>query len=130
VRQLLEDIYTAMKTGDADALAGLVSQQPDVVVGTDPAEWWTGRDQIVSVWGKQLEELGSVELVRSDPATNASGDVGWAADRPTFRLGEMEIPVRVTLVGRHEDGVWRLVQWHASLGQANEDALGRELTTQ
>jgi hypothetical protein len=38
------------------------------------------------------------------------------------------MPSRLTLVCQQEDGAWKVVQWHVSVGVANEELLGRELT--
>ena len=40
-----------------------------------------------------------------------------------FRLGEQEGPFRLTIVYRREDGVWKMVHFHSSIGVPNEDAI-------
>jgi ketosteroid isomerase-like protein len=58
------------------------------------------------------------------------GSVGWAADRPAFRLpAGPEFALRVTVVFHQEDGAWKIVQSHASVGARNEDVVGKPLTT-
>ena len=55
--------------------------------------------------------------------------MGWAAGRPTFHLPDgTELALRVTAVFRQEDGAWRCVQWHVSIGVGNEEALVQDLT--
>jgi adenylate cyclase len=45
------------------------------------------------------------------------GEVGWVVDRPTFRLaGGQQFDTRITLVLHREDGTWRIVHSHASVG--------------
>ena len=39
-----------------------------------------------------------------------------------------EIPFRITGVYHQENGEWKVVQWHASIGISNEEAIGQELT--
>ncbi len=56
------------------------------------------------------------------------GTVGWVADQGTFRMPDgTEVPFRMTVVVHREDGDWKVVQEHASIGVRNEDALGVEL---
>ena len=52
------------------------------------------------------------------------------ADQPVLTLPDgLAVNVRITAVAAIERGHWRFVQWHASLGKTNEEALGRSLTT-
>ncbi len=55
--------------------------------------------------------------------------VGWVADQGTSTLPDgSEVPFRLTAVFHQENGDWKLIQEHASLGVSNEEALGEELT--
>jgi len=53
MRQLLANLYAAFATGDtADWEKGLA---PDaLVIGTDAAEWWEGKDRILPVLRAQM----------------------------------------------------------------------------
>jgi class 3 adenylate cyclase len=42
--------------------------------------------------------------------------------------GGNEIPLRLTVVLTIEGGHWRIVQWHASIGEVDEVSFGRSLT--
>ncbi len=125
-------LYDAMGRGDADFLRDLVSRADGVTaIATDPEEWWEDYETITRIWGQQLAEAGGFVLEDANPRAYASGEVGWVADRPTFRLPDgTALPIRITGVYRREDGAWRLVQWHASIGVSNEEAIGMELTTE
>jgi hypothetical protein len=58
-----------------------------------------------------------------------SGNVGWAALRTNTKFGDAdEGPVRMTLVFVLEGGIWRVVQWHSSLGVPNVEWVGVELS--
>jgi hypothetical protein len=71
-----------------------------------------------------------VEFILGDPVAYQQGEVGWAVDhRMRFRVGEQEGPFRMTVVYRREDGIWKMVHFHSSIGVPNEDALGVELPT-
>ena len=53
--------------------------------------------------------------------------MGWAVDRAVrFRIGDDEIPFRFSVVYRREDGVWKMVHFHSSIGVPNEEAVGVE----
>lgn len=108
-----------------------ISKQEGVLaIGTDPSEWWSGHKQIADIFTAQSEAMQGMAIVGSTPLAYSAGDVGWAADRPTFRLPDgTEMPFRLTIVYHQEDGEWKVVQWHASLGVSNEEALGEELPT-
>ncbi|HEX5851126.1 MAG TPA: nuclear transport factor 2 family protein, partial [Rubrobacter sp.] len=53
------------------------------------------------------------------------GTVGWASSRFSWRrTDDREIPMRWSAVFPREDGEWKLVQAHASVGVPNEEAFG------
>jgi hypothetical protein len=127
-----KEFYSGLERGDAEVVNRLFSKQDGVIgIGTDPDEWWEGFDTIAAIWRAQLSELGAIKVEGADPRGFASGDVGWVADRPTFVVGgETRIPFRITAVFERENADWQLAQFHASIGAANEEAVGQELTTQ
>jgi ketosteroid isomerase-like protein len=132
IESLVHDLYDAMKRGDAPGIAGLVANDASVLmIGTDPDEWWSGRDRISAVFRDQVEAMGgSIELVGGEPEGYAAGDVGWFADRPSFKLPDAtEVPTRLTGAAIREAGVWKFVQTHISIGVANEEAIGQALPT-
>ena len=56
---------------------------------------------------------------------HVQGDVAWAEGRRRFtRAGGGERPVRMTCVLIREDGQWKIVQSHASIGVPNADIFG------
>jgi hypothetical protein len=59
------------------------------------------------------------------------GSVGWAIDRDAlFRLPDgTEIPFRNTCVFLQEDGEWKLIHGHSSIGVRNEEIFGEDATT-
>lgn len=98
MRQLLAKLYAAFDTGDtADWEKGLA---PEVlVIGTDEAEWWQGKDRVLTVLRAQTSEMhgAGMRLKPGEPEIAASGGAVWAADRPTMHLAdETEVPLRFT----------------------------------
>jgi hypothetical protein len=62
-------------------------------IGTDPAEWWDSFASFHHALQAQAEELAGVQVNPGDLRAYPEGTVGWAADRPTFRLPNgLELP--------------------------------------
>lgn len=128
VRRLAE----AQAAGDVDGLlATLSGDQETIVIGTDPDEWWTG-SKITEMVRAQLAEMKQVgiKLAATDAHGFQLGDVGWVSDQSRFVLADgSEVNLRVTGVAVREDGDWKFVQLHSSVGARNEDVVGVPLTT-
>lgn len=121
----------AMANGDAAFITGLLSREGGVLgIGTDPAEWWTGYDDLVRAFRVQMEEMGGgLPYAAGDPQAYEEGPVGWVADKASMHLpGAPAIPVRLTAVFRREEEAWRMVQFHVSVGAGNAETLGKDLT--
>ncbi|MBI4787203.1 MAG: nuclear transport factor 2 family protein [Chloroflexi bacterium] len=131
IRELTLALYRAMSSGDADAINRMLSREPGLTtIGTDPKEWWTGYETTAQVFAAQMREAGGAfPIAGGDPQAWSEGTVGWAADRAAFAFpGSTPIPFRLTTVWRRERGEWKLVQFHSSIGIANEETVGKELT--
>ena len=48
------------------------------------------------------------------------GSVGWVAGRGYFEMEGKRVPVRITAVLHQEDGEWKAVQTHSSIGVPND----------
>jgi hypothetical protein len=122
-----QKFFDALSAGDADTAMGLMSTHDGLLmIGTDPDEWLTEHAMLLELFNAQA---GSGVKVRSgDIQAFEEGSVGWIADRSAFILPDgSEVPVRVTAVFHKEDGEWKMIQSHASVAVANEDAVGVEL---
>jgi ketosteroid isomerase-like protein len=121
VEGVLRRFYEAFNNGDITAMESVLSADPDVlVIGTDPDEWWVGRGRITSV----LEQVAEAALgvVGGDVRGFAVGEIGWVRDQAKFVVSDgTEAPVRVTAICQREDGEWRIIQSHWSIGVPNED---------
>jgi ketosteroid isomerase-like protein len=131
VRDLMLRFYEALGSGDAGFFDRHFSAAEEVRgIGTDPAEWWSGGATLADVWKQQLAAMGSMSIASGDLEAYSEGSVGWAADRATFTLPDgTAIPIRFTAVFHQEDGEWKLVQSHGSIGVTNEESFGEELPT-
>ena len=130
LRDLTLRFYEATATGDLPFLKRHLSRQEGAVfLGTDPHERWEGfeafveamRAQAEAQWGAQA----GMQIVPGQLQAYQEGNVGWAIDcDPLFRLPDgLEMPFRSSWVYRREDGEWKLVHVHASIGVRNDEAL-------
>jgi ketosteroid isomerase-like protein len=132
LRDVMLDFYEALGNGDLSFFDRHFSAADEVRgIGTDPAEWWRGGMSVTRVWKEQIEAMGgSMSLRPGEVEAFAEGSVGWVADQATFALPDgSQIPIRFTAVFHREDGAWKLVQSHGSIGVSNEESVGQELPT-
>ncbi|WP_448628324.1 nuclear transport factor 2 family protein [Geodermatophilus sp. URMC 64] len=128
---LIERMYTALADGDVEWLSGLLSSSDALLtIGTDPAEWYEG-PTIRERWQEQMD--AGLDSARYEPIrvrAYEEGDVGWVADETRLVLPDgTAVTMRSTAVFHREDGEWRLVHGHSSVGVPNEEALGMALPT-
>lgn len=128
LEELTLQFYRAVSVGDIAFFERHFSPgESCVVIGTEPEEWWSDRHSALDAMRAQMESAGNaVQLAAGDLAAYRHGDVGWVADRPRLRLGTVEVQCRHTSVFMREDGAWRIVQHHFSIGVANETIFGPE----
>lgn len=125
-------MYEVFNTGDASTINDFVSAETDILgIGTDPREWWAGSDAFRAAWNTQPAEMHAAGL-RFEPGdiqAFSEGSVGWFADQPTLHTPNGGgVPMRLTGVYHQEDGAWKMVQFHLSIGAMNEESIGEELT--
>ena len=132
LRDLTLRFYEAATTGDLPFFERHVSRQEGAVfVGTDLNEWWEGFEAFVEAMRAQSEAMGGgMQIVAGQLQGYKEGSIGWVIDRDaSFRLPDgTEIPFRNTVVFRREDGEWKLVHEHASIGIRNEEMFGEDVT--
>lgn len=128
LEDLTRKLYEAVSLADVSFFERRLSRgESCVVVGTAPHEWWDDAAGALEAIRRQMEAVGeTVELLAGEVRAWRQGDVGWVADRPTLRLGNIEAACRHTSVFVRENGEWRIVQHHFSIGVANEQAFGGE----
>ena len=122
IEQVLQDIIDAMARSDLDAITQQTSREDCVVgIGSDPAEWTEGAAEFLELMRESLPDAElRLRATLDDVKGFREGDVGWAAGRGSFMVGDQRVGVRLTVVLRQEDGGWKLVQTHASIGVPNE----------
>ncbi|MDO8483479.1 MAG: nuclear transport factor 2 family protein [Candidatus Limnocylindrales bacterium] len=122
VRGTMLRFYEQLSAKDVASLDRLVSSDPaTLVIGTAPGEWVTERDRLR--YGFEVEGLGI------EPGPSATGhergDVGWFVDEPTYIFPDgSRMQSRMTAILQREDGDWRIVHMHVSVGVADEEVVG------
>ena len=124
IRAVLDQLLEAQNAGDAERVRSVLSGRPGAVhIGTDAEEWWSSKqvaDAVTAAGGAD-----DIQAVADDIDVHVHGDIAWAEGRGRFtsRDGD-ERPVRMTGVFAREDGQWKVVQSHASIGVPNADIFG------
>ena len=132
ITELVERYAEAVRTGDLDAVAALIDDGDDVlVIGTDPEEWWKGRDTVLAVYRAQQAEMGDtvgISALELDTATEI-GDAGWFAGRIILQVPTGELGLRVSGTVRRRGDEWKIVHLHVSVGAENWATTGLDLPT-
>ena len=131
LRDLTLRLYEAEASGDLSFIERHFSRREGAVyVGSDPNEWWEGFEAFVQAMRAQSEAMGGMQIVAGQLQAYQEGGIGWVIDRDaSFRLPDgTEIPFRNTVIFRREDGEWKLVHEHASIGIRNEEMFGEDVT--
>jgi adenylate cyclase len=118
LEQLGDRIQQAYRDGDASFLDGITSSEA-IVVGTDPSEWTETREQTGE--GVRADVASGLEFTVEERRGFEEGDVGWMISRGSFGSGAESVPTRGTAIFHREDGEWRLVHAHASIGVPNSE---------
>jgi ketosteroid isomerase-like protein len=108
----------AVKANDVGSFDDVVSEDDaTLVIGTAPGERITDRDRLK--FGFRTEGYW---IEPSAPVAYAEGGMGWVADDVNLHFPDgTEVATRVTAVLVKEDGAWRLVHAHFSVGVPDEE---------
>ncbi len=69
-------------------------------------------------------EAEGVGLRSRSPAAFEEGTVGWVTDEVDFAFPDGSVmDTRMTVIFRQEDGRWKLVHMHASVGVPDEEVV-------
>ena len=133
IKNVVLSLYASLSRRDMGALEKLYSQHDRLlVIGTDPDEWWEGYETFARVHKAQFQEMSETYTIEAGELNAfAGGTTGWASDRATIQLsGGHKLPIRVTCVFHREEGAWKIVQHHVSLGTSNLEAFRKEFTVE
>jgi ketosteroid isomerase-like protein len=123
IRGVIEGVIEALRSADARRLDSLLSDRPGCLhIGSDPIEWYSkaqilgGINESMSVGNDQVRaEAGAMDV-------HVVGDVAWAEGRGRFVSSQGAArPFRMTWVFARDDGQWKSVQSHTSIGIPNQE---------
>ena len=121
--------FESAAKGDSSWADRHISRKTETrLVGTDPKELLAG-EQVAKFLKKDVEALGNVvKISLGEPEAYQEGSVGWGLAHPTITLPDgKQITPRWSAVFHQEDGEWKMVQCHASVGVTNEELFGMEI---
>jgi SnoaL-like protein len=119
VRDAMLRYCERLSADDVASFEELVSQEATLIIGTAPGEWVPERDMM-----RFSFEAEGGRLEAKDPVGYEEGSLGWVVDQPTFVFPDgWAIQTRLTAVMRQEDGRWKLVQMHLSVGVPDEEVV-------
>jgi hypothetical protein len=120
VRDAMLQFYDRLSASDVASFDQLVSQEPaTLIIGTAPGEWVTERDRMR--FGFETE---GVRIEAGEPAGYEESSMGWVVDEPVFFFPDgSAMKTRLTAILRREDGTWKLVHMHVSVGVPDEEVV-------
>jgi hypothetical protein len=106
-------------SGRVDEFDEIVSHEANLVIGTAPDEFVTTRAGMR--FGFETE---GVSLTSRSARGYEEGSLAWIVDEPTFGLPDgAAFECRVTAILRREDGGWKLVHAHFSVGVPDDEVV-------
>jgi hypothetical protein len=121
LEELLQEVLVGMQAGDLPVMERLFSRaEGSAMIGTDASEYTRNIDDTLQVMRESMPEVSGAALSIDDARGYVEGSVGWIDSTGRFERDGQSVQVRMTAVAHNEDGQWRLVQAHASIGVPNE----------
>ncbi len=128
IRRVVERWTKAIAAGEDETILGRLSDDAGtLIVGTDPAEWWRGREAR-ALWARQMEEVGPFPVRATEIDAWEEGTVGWAGVKEQIDWEGGSFESRATYVLHLERGDWKVVHLHWSVPQPKQETFGRQLT--
>jgi uncharacterized protein (TIGR02246 family) len=123
IEQLVADWFAAATRGDASLVEAHVSRNEATrLIGSDPGEVFKGGDAVAEFLTGEVEGAGGhATFEPRDIEAFSEGAVGWATTHITITMPDgKHVTPRWSAVLHQEDGVWKFVQTHASIGVPND----------
>ncbi|GAC1513533.1 MAG: hypothetical protein NVS2B16_18630 [Chloroflexota bacterium] len=129
--QQSQEVLDAYKHITQDIFGGRITSVNDVLsssdgvsgIGTDPTEWWVGRESLAPILDAQFAAFRQLGATFNTSNTEAwiDGDVGFVVDQPTVTLKDgRSVHMRATTILHKEGGTWKLLHQHVSIGVPND----------
>lgn len=116
---VMKRLMVAIQTGDTSTARGLVVNEPETLIVGTAGEWLYGL-AAVEVFTAQLSVIPEYDRTFHSLEAYEYESVGWGAAKSTVSFPNgASLEARTTAVFRLVDGVWRVVQWHASIPESD-----------
>jgi len=118
LRELFERSMRETAARNVQAVLDMCSHDPDAVfIGTAPNEWLQGLAALEPVMRASMEAGSGMAPRDTQIVAYEEGPVGWIASQSRISLPNgSAITIRATTVCHQEDGQWRAVHTHQSVG--------------
>jgi len=117
IHEALLTFYDRRSAGDAAAFDRVISRDYTIHIGTAPGEWLDDVDRL----RRGFSGFPLTLAPGPRPKAWSEGSIGWAVDEPTMSFDAVRIVTRLLAVFREEDGDWRLVAVHFSVGVPDDE---------
>lgn len=116
------EMIDAMQASDLATVERTLSRADgSVLIGSDPGEYTRDIDEMLRIMRDSAPDQGyRITVTVDDLRGYQEGDVGWIDGTGHFERDGQSVDVRMTGVAHREDGEWRFVQTHASIGVPDE----------
>jgi ketosteroid isomerase-like protein len=124
LEELIRAWFAAATKGDTSLVSEHVSMNDTTrLIGSDPAESFRGGAEVRDFLIGEVEGAGGrATFDPTDTEAFCEGTVGWATTKITITMPDGgHVSPRWSAVFRREDGTWKFVQTHASIGIPNAD---------
>jgi len=119
IKQALLRFYDRRSAADTSSFESIVSKEVKIVLGTTEGEWFLDREKLRGDFGKAGLRVESDSVLGFE-----EGTMGWAVDKPTLQgPNGYVVKTRLSVVFRHEDGEWKIVHMHFSVGVPDEEVV-------
>jgi adenylate cyclase len=125
IEKFMLGVFEAFNRRDLGFIERTTSREVGALdIGTDPDEWAEGYEAIIQL-GRDLMREGpeQFDVGLDEVAAFCEGTFGWGAGRGYLGMQAKRVPLRFTVVVHHEEGGWKLIQSHASIGVPNAETL-------
>jgi adenylate cyclase len=125
IEKFVLEMFEAFNRRDLGFVERTTSREAGTLdIGTDPDEWAEGYEAIIDLYRDEMREGPEQFDVGLDEVTAFSeGTFGWGAGRGYLGMQAKRVPLRFTVVVHQEEGGWKLIQAHASIGVPNAETL-------
>jgi len=122
IERIAHQLIEAIERADIDTIERMTAHDQDVVgIGSDPSEYARGFDENMRLMRESTPEMGAQIHARLEEVHGyEEGEVGWLDGIGRFERDGESVEVRMTGVLHRENGEWRVVQSHASIGVPND----------